>query len=82
MAVSERNIVIVTSRGVQGRAGTNGADGHGLPPGGTINQIPKKLSSADYDIGWFNSGSDSGNIDGGYSNSIYGGTTGIDGGGA
>lgn len=32
--------------------GAPGADGHGVPAGGTLGQVPKKASGTDYDIVW------------------------------
>jgi hypothetical protein len=61
------------------------ADGGGLPAGGTTGQSLTKTSNADFDVDWTTiSGGGAGltNLDGGHSNTVYGGTTGVDGGGA
>ncbi|TAL08174.1 MAG: collagen-like protein, partial [Nitrospirae bacterium] len=46
---------VMAEQGVQGaggKAGTPGANGVGVPTGGTTNQVLKKASNADYDTTW------------------------------
>jgi len=55
--VNEEQKTVVIKQDVKPKTlvvGVPGLPGKGLPPGGTTGQVPKKLSDADYDIGWEN----------------------------
>lgn len=39
-------------QGIPGPQGSEGTPGYGLPAGGTVNQVPVKVSSLDYDVQW------------------------------
>lgn len=70
------------SGGGTGAPGPQGPAGPGVPTGGTTGQILAKASSTNYDTAWVTaSSSTSGNLDGGYPDSIYGGIDTIDAGG-
>lgn len=43
---------VVTVTPLQGAPGDDGADGEGVPAGGTTGQVLKKLSSTDFDTDW------------------------------
>lgn len=55
-----------------------------IPGGGTTGQSLAKVSNADFDVDWTTVSGGSGltNLDGGHATTIYGGTTGVDGGNA
>ncbi len=60
-----RQIVALGGRGgsaVPGANGTNGADGVGVPVGGTTGQVLAKTSNADYATGWVDPSGEGGGV--------------------
>ena len=67
----------------KGDTGPAGADGIGIPTGGTTGQALVKNSNTDYDTEWATitgGGGYVGDFDGGHANTVYGGIDPIDGG--
>lgn len=70
---------VVGPQGLRGPQGPSGTHGTGVASGGTTGQVLVKNSNNDYDTSWQAvAGGLTGNLDGGHSDSNYGGITAID----